>query len=193
MSTPLVLWHGAHRWDGPPRIIPSRKGRVEYGPGLYLTTSVSTAASYAKGGGVLMRFELDPDIRWLEDARLPPETMIAFVKNQYRLRKKQEVIADIHRTIARSNEERSRTGKPPITELHAAVLVNLMINHGALSGEHGPALAEFYVKHGIDAGIDHKGSEDWVVLFNLARIRGYKRVPVNDAAARDAPRITRMR
>jgi hypothetical protein len=83
-----------------------------------------------------------------------------------------------------ASRARSRTGLLP-----AATLVNLLLYHQALAGQAGPALAEAYVERGIDAGVDHKGAEDWVVLFNLDKIAKYERVSPKELE--DAPRIVR--
>jgi hypothetical protein len=181
-SAPLVLWHGSQRWEGPPRIVTSRKGQVEHGPGLYLTTSADTARKYAKGGGSVMRFEVAP-LRWLGDAWLPADTMVRFLRSLDRVKNRTKIEADI-----RAVEERLRSRRNG--SVPAAILVNLMYNHGALSGDKGPALAEFYTRHGIDADHVTKGNEDWVVLFNLDKILSHRKVCAGDAC--DSPRIVRL-
>lgn len=181
----IVLWHGSKRWDGPPRIVESRKGRVEYGPGIYLTTSIDTARKYSKGGGSVMRFEVARDLRWLEDSKIDYHHMLEFLRSRPRLRNRDKIIDDIGRYLSRRRDGGFRGDDIP-----AAVLVNLMVNHQAVTGEHGPALAEFYVANGIDAGVDHKGSEDWVVLFNPKKIVSHRKVPASERAD-DAPRVER--
>lgn len=167
----LVLWHGAQRWSGPPEIRPAKSMKdVEYGPGFYLTTDVDVARSYAKGGGVLLRFELQPNLRWLDDARIPYSEMAAFVESIPRLRHKKEILADLAR-----NQE--RTGK---VDGAAAVVGNLMHYHEAVAGESGVHLVQFYLYHGIDAdrvtGKGLRGDAEYVVLYNLDKIVRYERV-----------------
>lgn len=174
----LVLFHGAHRWQGPPRIVPSRKGHIEYGPGLYLTTRLATARSYAKGGGKVLRFWIEPKIRWLEDIRISPEDAAAIVREVGAPKTRERlVLDDLQRSI-----ERSRPGA-----LRAVVPVNLLLYHHAVSGQAGPRLVDALVRRGIDASIDHKGLEDWVVLFNLDKIVKYEAVGPDEIG--DAPRI----
>lgn len=169
---PIVLWHGSRRWSGPPSVHPARKGRTEGGPGIYLTTSYETARKYSKGGGVVMRFYLDPNVVWLEESVIDLQDAIAFVKTQPRLPKKEEIIADLRRNAERIAP---RLGG---TRIEAAVIVNLMVNHEALYGQHGPALASFLVKHGIDVSLANtRSGEDWVVVFNPNKILSTEQMP----------------
>jgi hypothetical protein len=175
--TSIVMWHGAHRWEGPPEIRAQRQGSAEHGPGIYMTTSVDTARKYAKGGGSLIRFEVDRDLTLLEDVRLPVSEMAAFVKERPRLRHKKEILSDLERA-----HERMKGGP-----VHASVLNNLFVNYRVVTGEHGPELARFFVTHGIDASAVFHGLDDWLVLFNPTRIRSWKVVPAGKAE--DAPRL----
>lgn len=177
----LVLYHGARAWEGPPEIRPSRAQRVAHGPGIYLTTSVETARKYAKGGGYVMRFELDPELGWVEDTAIDADAMIAFVRSVPRLKSRAEIIADIRRNA----ERRQRR------EVDATVLINLLVNYNAVRGGIGPLVADFLVKHGGDALLEQHargGEEDWVVLLNPRRILSYERVK---AEVQDAPRVER--
>lgn len=180
-TPPLVLWHGSQRWEGPPEIRVARKGQVEHGPGIYLTTSATTARKYAKGGGSVLRFELDPELGWLEESRLDAEAMVRFLEERPRLRRREAIVADVRRAAARMRRD----------DLPAAVLVNLLVNHDALRGEHGPALAAYLVAHKIDASHVVQSGEDWIVLFNPRKVRSWKRVP--GGSVDDAPRVARAR
>lgn len=160
--TGYQLWHGAQGWDGAVDIRPCRKGSYEHGPGLYLTTSLKTAKHYGKGAGCLVEFELAPTTRWLEDAYLDVPTVIAFLKSRAGLRHRPAIIQDLNDNLARQQER-----EPSTTKVWAPVLVNLCVNHEALTADHGPALARFLVEQGIDAShANAKYAESWVVLFN---------------------------
>lgn len=172
MTENLVFWHGAHRWEGPVRHQPAKMTNMEHGPGFYLTTSESTARKYAKGGGTLLRVELEPEIHLLESRRLPAGNLAAFVRGIPRLRHKKEVLVDLEAARARSRDQ---------TTVPADVLVNLLHYYKALTGEVGPAVAEFYTSHGIDGDLVRPGSrsendEKWLVLFNLGKIVRIDRV-----------------
>ena len=123
---PLIFWHGARAWGGAPAVRGARKGRAEHGPGIYLTTSRETAQRYSKGGGVVMRVEVAPSLRWLELATLPLDESLAFVAAVPRLgSRRARLLADLHRLAAR---DVARGG------VAASALVNLMVNAGASDG-----------------------------------------------------------
>lgn len=185
VTAPIVLWTGARRWEGPPTILPSTKGRVEHGPGIYFTTRLDTARKYARGGGVVMRFEIDPDFIWLEQAIVPTDALIAWVKSRPGLRKKKEIITDLRSNAARTSQ---RLGEGMS---HAEALLNLLVNYEAVTGAHGPALAEFFAGMGI--GASHAKSsfdEDWVVLFDPSKIVAFRRMSPTDSTV-DLPRVAR--
>lgn len=166
----ISVYTGSQVWEGRPKIGPSQKGRVEYGPGIYFTTSRTTAQKYGKGSRTILRVELDPSLTWLEDAIVPTETLVYWVGTRRGLRKKQQIIDDIVRNADRSA---ARIGKGAS---RADVLVNLMVNHEALTGGHGPALAEFLVSLGISASHVRHGDEDWIVLFDPSKVVSWRRI-----------------
>lgn len=179
MERPLVLWHGSHRWEGPPTLQPAGKRKSENGSGLYLTTSAQTARGYAKGGGSVLRFEIAPDLVWAKDTSMDLGTAIGFVRSLPRLKNRKAIEADLERVAGRSRDGR----------VWAPVLENLMHNHGALTGDKGPALARFFVGLGIDASLVEQSDEDWVVLYNLDKILRYEKVPAGEAV--DSPLLRR--
>lgn len=162
----VTLYHGTHRWEGPPTLQPAGIRKSEHGSGLYLTFDPEPARRYAKGGGYLMQFEVDADLRWLEGVRIPLNVAEDFVLSRVGLRNRKALLADL-----RTHSDRMGHG-----EVLAAAVENLMHNHGALKGEHGPALARFFVSLGIDASRVSQSGGDWVVLYNLDKIRRWGRV-----------------
>jgi len=191
-TAPVVLYHGAQRWEGAPEIVAHRKGHAEHGPGIYLTTSHETAARYAKGGGSVYRMELRPGVRWLQDAKLDKGPTVRWVKGLPRLRGKEQIVTGLERVAARMGDT-----------FPAEILVNQFVNAGASSGQHGPALAAFLVAHGIDASLTSPplfgGSggahgEDWVVVFNPEILRSITKVSAREVGKQapfDLPRVTR--
>jgi len=180
MSTPLVVYTGASVWEGRPYIKESRKGRSEHGPGLYFTTRLQTARKYAKGRGAVLRVEIDPSFTWLEDATRNIATLVHWVEGRRGLRKKQQIIEDLWDRAGRGLAHH---------EGRVSSLVNLMVNYNAITGEHGPALAEFLASLGIGASHVKQSGEDWVVLFDPSKVLSWRRVGPDDAE--DLPSIQR--
>ena len=168
-AEPLItVYTGAPAWHGDPYIKPSKRGRAEHGPGLYFTTHLATARKYAGGQRTVLQVELDPSIGWLEDAIVPMERLIQWVETRPRLRKKAEIVGDL---VERGGRGLSPGLARPVT------LVNLMVNYDVLSGDQGPALAAFLTELGIHAShVRMSGTEEWVVLFDPAKIRNWRRI-----------------
>lgn len=177
---PIVVYTGTQVWEGRPEIRASRKGRTEHGPGLYFTTSLQTARKYAKGRGTVLRVEIDPSFTWLEGATAPLAVLVDWVRGRRGLRRKEEIESDLW--------ERAGRGLAPGLG-RVSALVNLMINYEAITGAHGPALAEFLADLGI--GASHVrvsgGNEDWVVLFDPTKVISWRRVGPDDAE--ELPRV----
>lgn len=187
--TPIVLWHGAHRWSAPPEVRPASPTAAEHGPGIYMTTSAETARDFAKGGGSLVRFELDPKLTLIEDVSIPLDDALDFVRSRSRLRRRREFEADLERVAARYRQgyiQRGTYKGGPLT-LPASVLVNLFVNYRLITGAHGPALARFLVSRGADADVVTRGTDDWLVLFNPKKILNWRVVPYGKSE--DAPRL----
>lgn len=173
-AAPLVVYTGTRVWEGRPEIRESRKGRVEHGPGLYFTTSLQTARKYAKGRGTVLRVEIDPTFVWLEDATAPIEDLVEWVAGRRGLRKKLEITDDLLTRAGRGRGLAPGMGR-------VATLVNLMVNYEAITGSHGPALAEFLASLGIAASHTRmSGNEDWVVLFDPSKILSWRHVEPGD-------------
>lgn len=166
----IVLYTGTKMWVGKPFIGPAVKGRVEHGPGIYFTTHLTTARRYAGGSRTVLRVEVDPNLTWLEDAKVPLPVLTDWVKNQPGLRKKKEILEDL-KTRA--------VGKDGLGRV--AALVNLMHYYGAITGDRGPALAEFLVQLGVSAShVPASGTEEWIVLFDPAKVLSWRKVESNE-------------
>ncbi len=162
----ITIWHGSRRWEGRPEIRPTKKGQYECGPGIYCTTNLNTAVKYSKGGGRIVRFGLDPDIAWLEDAKAPFDDVLSFVEGTKHLHKRR-ILADDIRDVFDRREQVRTSGMMPLS-----YLVNLAISNECLSGHGGPELAEYLVDNGVQASLYRKSSvDDWVVIFDPRAIR----------------------
>jgi hypothetical protein len=179
----ISVYTGSRVWQGLPKIGPAKKTRVEFGPGLYFTTSGETARTYAKGQRTVLRVELDPKLTWLEEAIVPLDVVKRWVKGRPGLRRKKEILRDLDTNAWRTAE---RIGEGNI---RADVLVNLMVNYRSITGPHGPALAEFLVDLGISASHVDRFGEDWIILFDPRKVISWRQYDPNDPW--DLPRVKR--
>lgn len=181
----LKVWHGSQRWSGTPEIRPSRKGSYECGPGIYCTTSLGTAAKYARGGGRVVRFHIDPGIAWLEDAKMPFDEVMRFVESSTRLRKKRVLARDLESCYDRRDHLHFE-GLVPVS-----FLVNLAVNNDCLSGQGSRELANWLADNGIQASLVKNSGEDWVVVIDPRIIVGHDVLSAKDIdwTADQLPRI----
>ncbi len=157
----LKFWHGAQRWSGRAELRPSRPKCYECGPGLYLSNRHATARKYAKGGGQTVLVELSPDVVRLEDCRLTLEEMLEGLASLPRVKGRKHIEEGL-----RKSSQRHGGGPMP-----AEYLMNYCVNYESLGGESGPALARWYASKGIDLSVySRPGGEDWVVVFNPAKV-----------------------
>jgi hypothetical protein len=131
-----------------------------HGCGLYLTDDRTEAEKYAKGGGKVLRFEVDNDLGWIEKEQAGLEAMVKFALT---LRgKNKRAIAD---DLLLAAERRGSVSLP------LSYLNNLAVNYDMVGGANGPKIAEFFVKYGGDASrVDRSFGGYWVVLFNMDAI-----------------------
>lgn len=171
----IKIWHGSHRWEGPPEIRPLKTGKYEFGPGIYTTTNLSRAARYAKGGGKVVQFEIDPDVKWLSGAEIPFDDMISFVENSCHIRKKRILVKDIKECWDAKDRE-SSNGMIPMS-----FLVNLGVNNECFSGKGGIEVAEFLADNDVQADLCRRtGDEEWVVIFDPEVIKSHKVLSAKD-------------
>jgi hypothetical protein len=160
----MLLWHGSRRWDGAPEVRRGHKGRMEHGPGLYMTTRLETAWRYAKGGGRLYLFELDDDLHWITGTKIPLAHMLDFLGTLRRIPKRDQVYGDLRKQEGRFEDDL----------VPSSILVNVLVNADALGGDNGPDLANFLIQHDIDGDCVKQSGEDWVVLWNMRKVVGYQ-------------------
>lgn len=168
----LNFWHGARRWENPPTLRPSRSGRYECGPGVYLSNHLSTARKYSKGGGQAVLVCLSPDINLLEESFLTLQEQLDGLSVLPRVKSKKNIIDDLNQAATRHHQ------KP----MPASYLLNLCVNYESLSGKSGVALANWYASKNIDASlVSQSNDENWIVVFNPEKIISAKVYNSSDA------------
>lgn len=154
----LVLWHGGNLEDAFDETMAHKKGRWEYGPGLYLTTHYGTAQKYAKGSRKLYRITISQgNDAW--KTCLDWDTAVSFIKDNA-IRAKQGLILE---RLSRYKE----------SGLRAAYLINNLMNEEALASSKSGILRKFLVDNGVDYEIVDNAfgwGERMVVLYNMKKI-----------------------
>lgn len=181
----ILVYHGGRRFLGPVEIQPRPASKLQGGPGFYATTNLATAQEYARGGGIVYRMTLDPDTRFHNDQGIPLADAIAWAGSRAGLRHRADLLADLNACAERLQP---RLGDGYVD---AFSLMNLCVNYGVLSGEHGPSLASWMVEHGIDAEIQRarRHNEEWVLIFNPRVIIHKEALSMSDKHDYELPRI----
>jgi hypothetical protein len=152
------LYHGSHRWEGPPRIVPLRPGHAEHGPGIYFTTSRETAQKYAKGGGKVGFFSIQAPRAWAHEVQLDIDDVLPLIGKIRGAQKRKSIQEDVERIKHR---------------LYGESLINLFVNARVSHGEDGVILAEYLVDRGVDAvRMKNNINEMWVVVVNPLIVTG---------------------
>lgn len=152
------LYHGSHRWQGPPRIVPLRPGHAEYGPGIYFTTSRQTAQKYAKGGGKIGFFTIQAPRAWTDEIRLELDDVLPLIS---------KIRGPTKRKSIQERLEKARH------RLYGETLINLFVNERVSHGDTGVILADYLVSRGADAvRMSQSINEMWVIVINPAIVIG---------------------
>lgn len=170
-SSTMILWHGGRGLQfNHMEMLPAKKGRWEYGPGLYLTTHYDRARQYAKGGGTVYRVIIEKGTE-LSNVNVELSDAIDFVKRNVIGKYRKDIITDLQNSFDRSGI------------LRLSNLINLCINYDALSPKNTVELRKFIVSQGADYEIS-KGyggrDETIVIVFNPAIIRKVTPVKASD-------------
>lgn len=180
-----IMWHGGNRWTGRAEIRSAKKGRAEWGPGIYGTTDYFRANEYAKGGKVTQLVEFQPRML-LSEAAIGLHTLAEFVNSSAPKTKHTDILG-----VLRDCSERNKIGNRQVLGegpmVHADVIVNMWVNTDLAHGKRGPALSAFLSELGIDAHCDTVTSfsgtpEHWTVIFNPDVITDHRVVPAKEVA-----------
>ena len=163
------FWHGGDL-DFYDDSISHRKGRNEYGPGLYLITHFDTARKYAKGGRKFYMVTVQ-DGNDMKDAFIPFEQAKEFIQQSVVGIKRKDVLERMTKYLKEGQ------GIP------ASIFNNILINENAVKTQNMGALRQFYVDNGIDyVTVDNPFGfhETMLVLFNMGTIVEKRRIMPGD-------------
>lgn len=180
MSRPTFnLYHGSHRWEGPPRIVPLRLGHAEHGPGIYFTTSRETAQKYAKGGGKVGFFTIQAPRAWAHEIKLDVDDVLPLIAKIKGPEKRKSIREYVERVSHR---------------VYGETLINLFVNERVSHGETGVMLADYLVDRGVDAvRMKSNINEMWVVVVNPLIVTGRRDMVNGDPWDLDMDPVKSMR
>ena len=171
----LVLWHGGDL-DARQDNVKPKKGRWEFGPGLYLTTHYDTAKKYAKGARKLYQVTIKEGNN-LDDVDIDLVAVENFV-NRYVTKSKREDLMDVY-------QNRAKDGK-----VSARVFLIRILNDEAVKPANADELRQFLVTNGVDYLIEdnlYGWGERAVVVYNMDIVDDYKRIPPKEDTMEDLP------
>ena len=157
-SQTLTLWHGGNLEIGQDNVS-HKRGRWEFGPGLYLTTHYDTAKKYSKGSRKLYQITISKGAN-INDVRFPIKVCLDFVEKFVTRSKKKNII---ERLNARAVDG----------SINADTFLNIIINEESIKSTDTDELREFLVINGVDYSIQDNAfgwHERMVVLFNMEKI-----------------------
>lgn len=131
----MSLWHGGNL-DNLESFTTQKKGRYEYGSGLYLTTHYQTASKYSKGSRRLWLVTISKGNDG-KTANLNMENVKTFVSNHIVKRKQPEILQRM--------EKYNKGG-----QISFDIFNNILLNEDALKSSETENLRRFIVDNGID-------------------------------------------
>jgi hypothetical protein len=155
----LTLWHGGRLDSSYDETINHKKGRWEYGSGLYCVTHYQTARKYAKGSRRLYMITIAKG-NDAGETLIPVKEVLEFIKRYTIASKRKEVIEAINR----------RTKGDSIL---AETFNTIMVNYDAIKSSNTNTLRVFLVNNGVDyLTVDNPFGwhERMIVLFNMKKI-----------------------
>jgi hypothetical protein len=168
-SRKLVLWHGGDLTDGFKETVSHKKGRWEYGPGLYLITHYDTAKKYATGSRKLYQVAVEEGTNL--DTMIDATQVLEWVKINVIKSKQKEVIE----RISKHNKENKINGE---------IFLNIIINNDAIKNTTTNVLRLFLVECGIDYCLVSQpfgwSNQLMLVLFNPKKIVSKKQITSKD-------------
>jgi hypothetical protein len=166
----MSFWHGGNLENGPSEDFSHSKGRFEYAPGLYLTTSYNVVEKYKKGSRKLYMVTIKKGVD-IDDIKISIGDATNFV-NRYVSRAKR---GDVMYYIEKRNKEDGY--------VDGGIFLNILINNEAIKASQTGILKDFLVQQRADYSIVDNAfgwGERMIVLFNNKLITNIQRVNPKD-------------
>ena len=165
----ISCWHGGRLDDAYNETIAHKKGRYEYGPGLYLSTSYNAVEKYHKGSRRLYLITIEKG-NDTNNTDIPVDVILEWI-NHYVIRSKRFEVLD-------AIQRRTENGK-----FNAQIFINILINNDAIKSTDTGSLRKFLVNQHVDYSEVHNAfgwGETMIVLFNMRKIIDKKVVTPKD-------------
>jgi len=164
----MLFWHGGNLDDYKDNV-KHKKGKYEYGPGLYATTHYDTARKYSKGGKKLYLLEIEKGNE-LSKSKLQLDDVRDFINSNVTKSKRE----DVSQRIEKYNKD---------NYVPAMNLVNIVLNEEAIRPSKMNTLREFLVSNNIDYELVSSPfgwHETMIVLYNINKISSKKQIKPKD-------------
>lgn len=163
-----TFWHGGNI-DNVYDDINYAKGRYEYGPGLYLTTSYELAKDYAKGTRKLYMVTVQNG-NDLADSSISKQSAYEFM-SAYVIGSKKKYVKEQFDKWTRSDGT-----------ISANIFLNILLNESAVKPSNAHQIRKFLVKSGIDYHItgNIRFNGKMMILFNMKKILHIQRIMPKD-------------
>jgi hypothetical protein len=152
----MHFWHGGNL-DEYKEVVAHKKGRHEYGAGLYLTTSHDVVEKYIKGGRklyyVVVNYGKD-----INEVKLSIDVVNKFIETYCVKKNKKDITNRLSKHI--------KDG-----QISASIFNNIMLD-GGISSSNTDELRNFLVSNGIDYEIIENAfgwGEQMMVLYNMSK------------------------
>lgn len=176
-KTTITLWHGGNL-DIIDDTMKFKKGRAEYGPGLYLTTHYDTAQKYSKGSRKFYQVVVEKGNN-ISDIQIPLDDVKEFVNRHTIKNKRKEVLNHILEVA----DKRGKTINNEMT-VNAETVATLIINYDAIKPSNMEALRQFLLEHNVDYQIVTNpfgwGDQWMIVLYNMKKVVSKKQILPKD-------------
>lgn len=153
------FWHGGNLDDYVENIA-HKKGRYEYGPGLYAITKYEVASKYAKGNRKLYLLSIENGNE-INDVYLERDIVEDFVKKY--------VISSKRKEILNRYEKHYDENK-----INASIVLNIILNENAIKSSDTDKLRSFLLDNNIDYELVDNPfgwGETMIVLYNMNKIK----------------------
>jgi len=168
-SNIMSFWHGGDLTDTSMR--PQKKGRFEYGAGLYLITRYDVASKYAKGSRKLYKVDVHQGTD-ISKVQLDVDMAKHFVNTYVSRATRKEILYYIDNNVER------------IGHLPANAFNNMILNSNGISSRHTVTLSQFLVQNGADYELIDSpfgwGNAVMMVLYNINKVAKITRVMPKD-------------